>query len=439
MGDFVMRYIATLLVVSDSPSNSLEPVLTAAGYHSVRLTFLQMFEQEFGDQSFDLIIFDGENNPANVDVKELAHLAAERNFPLLLVGPADIRCRIQTISPGFCDLELLTRVGALVRLGNMEQELARRIHTTESYGVDLSEIHAPEPDIGDAHILIVGNKTVVLGNVLLRLDTRTNIHICKNADLALDELRRGSFDAVILSGVGHGDSHLRLLSNIRADSRLYNLPLVMVLETTENRHGAYLHGVSDIILHDSEMDALANRVGLHIRQHRYRFAIQKLFRIAKPYPVIDGPTDLYSSGFMRAHLPLLFRDHAAQKKALSIASLKIANLDDITAEFGYPSGDQLLRQVGSALGALVRGEDFCCHYARGHFLVALPGTRLKEAHIALKRLGGVLRNTEFALPNVPAPLRIEIITGLAEVAAEESIDALVERGLTFGMDKEQAA
>ena len=64
---------------------------------------------------------------------------------------------------------------------------------------------------------------------------------------------------------------------------------------------------------------------------------------------------------------------------------------------------------------------------------------MKEAHIALKRLGGVLRNTEFALPNVPAPLRIEIITGLAEVAAEESIDALVERGLTFGMDKEQAA
>ncbi|MEX0582083.1 MAG: diguanylate cyclase, partial [Sneathiella sp.] len=410
-----MRYAANLLVVSDSPVNNIEPCLNNAGYRCTRLSFLAMFEQDFDDQSFDLILIDGENNTAHVNVKDIARMAAAHNFPTLVVGPADIKCRIQTISPGYCDLELLSRVGALVRLENMEQELIRRIATTETYGVDITGVTAPEPDIGDANILIVGNKTVVLGNILLRLDTRTNIHICKNPDMALDDLRTHRFDAVILSGVGHGDSNLRLCYDIRADTRLYNLPVLMVLENSENRSAAYVHGVSDIILHQTEMDALVNRAGLQIQQHRYRFAIQKLFRIAKPHPVADGPTDLYSNGFMRAHLPVMFAEHASQHKVMTVASLRIANFDEITANYGYPSGDQLLRQVGSALSSLVRGEDFCCHYSTGQFLIALPGTRRQEASVAMKRVEGVLRNTDFSLPGTAVPIRAETVVGIAEV------------------------
>ena len=434
-----MRYAANLLVVSDNPANTIEPSLTEVGYRCTRLSFLEMFEQDFGDQSFDLILIDGENNPAHVNVKDIAKMAAENDFPTLLIGPADIKCRIQTISPGFCDLELLSRVASLVRLENMEQELVRRIKTTETYGVDLSTVTSPEPDIGEANILIVGSKTMVLGNILLRLDTRTNIHICKNPEMAIDDLRSGEFDAVILSGVGHGDSNLRLCNDIRADTRLYNLPVLMVLENAENRRAAYVHGVSDIVLHETEMDALINRVGLQIQQYRYRFAIQKLFRVAKPHPVADGPTDLYSNGFMRTHLPVMFAEHAAQHKVLTVATIKIVNLDEVKAEHGYPSVDQLLRQVGSALNNLVRGEDFCSILNTGHFLIALPGTRKMEALVALKRVEGVLRATEFALPQISTPIRAETYVGLAEVAPNDDIDDVVERGLSLGMNEDKVA
>ncbi|MDF2368016.1 diguanylate cyclase [Sneathiella sp.] len=434
-----MRYAANLLVVSDSPANNIEPCLVEAGYRCTRLSFLEMFEQEFGDQSFDLILIDGENNAAHVNVKDIARMAAENAFPTLLVGPADFKCRIQTISPGFCDLELIRRVASLVRLETMEQELARRSATTETYGVDLSTVTSPEPDIGEANILIVGNKTVVLGNILLRLDTRTNIHICKNPEIAIDDLRAQEFDAVILSGVGHGDSNLRLCNDIRADTRLYNLPVLMVLEDAENRRAAFVHGVSDVILHEAEMDALINRVGLQIQQYRYRFAIQKLFRVAKPHPVADGSTGLYSTGFMRAHLPVMFKEHAVQHKVLSVATIKIANLEGVRERHGYPSADQLLRQIGSALSNLVRGEDFCSHLEPGHFLIALPGTRKVEALTALKRVEGVLRATEFALPQLSDPIRVETFVGLAEVMPNDSIEDVVERGMSQGLDEEKAA
>ena len=434
-----MRYAANLLVVSDSPKNRIEPCLTEAGYLCTRLSFLEMFEQDFGDQTFDLILIDGDHNFAHVDVKKIAKVAAANKFATLVVGPADIQCKIQTISPGYCDLELLCRVGSLVRLENMEQELVRRIRTTETYGADISTVRPPDPDIGEANILIVGNKTVVLGNILLRLDTRTNIHICKNPENALEDLRSRNFDAVILSGVGHGDRNLRLNYDIRADTRLYNLPVIMVLENGENREAAYIHGASDIIMHETEMDALVNRIGLQIQQHRYRFAIQKLFKIAKPHPVADGPTNLYSSGFMRAHLPVMFDDHARQKKVLSVASLKITNLDAINEAHGFPSGDQLLRQVGSTVSSLVRGEDFCCRYQTGHFLIALPGTREKEAAIALNRIQGVVRNTDFSIANREIAVRANTTVGLAEVHSEDCIEDVIARGFLRGDSDGKAA
>lgn len=429
-----MRYIATLLLVSDSASTALEPLLISAGYGIIRCRYGEVMGSKVDDQTFDLMILDGENNSHGVDVRDIARKFRRRDFPLLLVSAADIRCRIQTISPGYCHDELLARVGALIRLRHMEQELNRRIHTTESYGVDISSVSAPEAEIGDANVLIVGMQTMLLGNVLLSLDTRTNIHICKHSGRAIEELRRGTFDAVILSGVGLDDSNLRLCADIRADSRLFNLPVVMVLENPGQRAAAYQHGVSDIVLHGSEMDALPNRLGLQIRQHRYRLAIQTLFRVAKPYPVVDGPTDLYSAGFMRAHLALQFRDCAAQNKVLSIASLMVENLAEVTEEHGFPAADQLLRQVGSALGSLIRGEDFCASLTRGQFLISLPGARRAEADVVLRRLEGVLRSTDFALVHAAAPaptaVRAAILTGVAEVRPGDDIESVIARGLS---------
>jgi len=434
-----MRYAATLLIVSDSPDNSLEPCLETAGYLCNRLSFMDMFEKKFGSQAFDLIIIDGDNNDAEFDIKRIAEVADEQKFPILIIGPADIRCQAQTISSGYCELELLRRVGALVRLENMQQELQRRMKTTAAYGIDLTEITPPDTDLGDTHILIVGGKSVVLGNILLRLDNRAKIRISKDTESVVSDLRENNYDAVILSGVGTGDSNLRLANDIRCDTRLFNLPLIMVLENSENREAAYIHGISDLVMHDTEMDALINRTSLQILQYRYRFAMQKLFRVSKPYPLSDGPTDLYSAGFMQPHLADMFRDHEDRQKVLSVSSFKITNLEPLIEKHGFPSGDQLLRQIGSILSNLVRGEDFCGCYKKGHFLVALPGTREKEAKIALRRIVGVINNTEFAISGSTAPVQADVYFGLTEVQSGDSVKDAIKRGFEFKKDGERAA
>jgi two-component system, cell cycle response regulator len=434
-----MRYIANLLIVTDNEQTGICPCLSEAGYYCNYQTFTDLFSGNISDKSFDLLIIDNEHNSTNVDVEKIANFADLNGFSILIIGETDVQCHASSLSPGYCERELLTRVSALIRLENMQQELERRIVSTENYGIDLSELENPDEDISDTHILIVGNKSLILGNILLRLDCRAKIQISKDPDLAIEELRKRQFDAVILSGTGHGDRNLRLANEIRSDSRFYNLPMIMVLENAENREAAYIHGVSDIVLHETEMDSLINRTTVQILQYRYRTAMQHLFRVTKPHPLSDGPTDIYSYGFMHSHLPKMMEDHAERNKTMSVASLKISNLEKINTNHGFSSGDQLLRQVGSAIFNLIRGEDFCGRYEKGHFVVALPGTREEEALFALRRLVGVIRNTEFSLKGVSSPVKVDLVFGLAEAKSDETIAEILKRGFTFARKKEKAA
>src|SRR5690606_41757917 len=138
--EVLMRYIATLLLVSDSASTALEPLLISAGYGIIRCRYGEVMGSKVDDQTFDLMILDGENNSHGVDVRDIARKFRRRDFPLLLVSAADIRCRLQTISPGYCHHELVARVGAHIPLLLIEQELNAHIRTTESYGLDHSTV-----------------------------------------------------------------------------------------------------------------------------------------------------------------------------------------------------------------------------------------------------------------------------------------------------------
>ncbi|TNE33383.1 MAG: diguanylate cyclase [Alphaproteobacteria bacterium] len=434
-----MRYAANLLVVSDSPDNAIEPPLRAAGYHCVRLSFRDMISHDFGSGKFDLILIDGDHNEYEVELKKLAELADFHNISMMIIGVDDVRCRVQTIAAGHGELELRSRVNALVRIETMHQELHRRVETLKAYGADFSDVEVPPLDIGDANILIVGSQTLMLGNILLRLDARAKLHICKDAEYALSDLREGEFDAVILSGFGLGDRHLRLCNDIRSDTRLYNLPVLMVLNEGDSREAAYIHGVSDVVLHEREMGSLLNRIGLQIRQHRYRYAMQILFRRARSHPVADGPTDLYSPAFLQAHLPLILREHDLQGKSLTVARLRILNIDEIAKDGGFPLRDHLLRQIGSMIGFLVRAEDFCASYDVGEFVLTLPGTRPEDARSALGRIRAVIGSTDFAGPEGQFNIRAEVAFDLVEPEIGDGITRLLARKFIANGGAEQAA
>ncbi len=425
-----MPVSAHILIVANSEEKELDDHLKQSGYATTFCSYSAFNADKSVQRSHDLVLLVSTNLGLT---KEVGSDFYGLQCPVLIIGPNPVPDRIQSIPAGYCKMELEKRLASLIRLQIMKREFTRRSETTKKYGLDAEEISTPDLCLKEKDVLLVGGKSEILGSILLQLDTRCKIHVCQNSELALDELREKRFDALILVGTGQGDIHLRLCNDVRADSKLFNLPVVFVLEYESNREAAYVHGASDIVINPAEMDNLRARTALLIQQAEYRYSLQQLFKASKPLPVTDGPTGLYSYGFMRAHLESLLPDHQDGGKNLSLATLAISNLSEINKEHGYQAGDQILRQVGTIVSFLVRGEDICCRYKNGQFLIALPSTGLEDARIALNRVYGVSRMTEFSVAHKDEPIEVAVEMGLAELQNGETVEEAIKRGKGVSM------
>jgi len=423
-----MAVSANIQIVANSEASRIIDYLKDSGYAYKKCAVADVQGNTFVDPSIDVILFETSNIAPN-EAEKVLELLSAHGAPVLIVGLNPIPATYHSIPEKFCELEIQKRIVSLLRLQIMKKELARRSATTQKYSLQEDQTSAPVQQQAETKVMLIGKKSELLGEILLQLDQKSKVHVCQNAELAIDNLRSGNFDALIVIGAGQGDVNLRLCNDIRADSRLFNLPVLFVLEHESNREAAYIHGASDIILNPEEMQNLYTRTMLHINQAEYRFSLQTLFKASKPLPVTDGPTGLYSYGFMMAHLKSLMDEHANENKYLSIATLNITNLAEINDEYGFPAGDQVLRQIGNIVSFLVRGEDFCCRHKNGQFLIALPSTSKEEARVALNRVYGVTRNTDFSLVGVDQPISAYVTMGLAEFNIGDSIEDTIKRGI----------
>lgn len=421
-----MPVSAHILVVANKEDDALLKKLNDAGYAASYVSYSTFDSGKSVQTSHDLVLL--VTAGTGIGVSDLTVQFFSLPCPVLIIGENPAPEKIQSIPDNYCDMELNKRVSSLIRFQVMKREFERRSQTTLKYGFEKNVVAPPELNLENKEVLLVGAKSETLGEILLQLDSKSKIHICQNADQAMAELQEKRFDATIIVGTGQGDVNLRLCNDIRADSKLFNLPVIFVLDFESNRQAAYVHGASDIVVTPQEMPNLRARVSLLVQQAEYRYSLQKLFKESKPLPVSDGPTGLYSFGFMSAHLASLQKDYEAEEKALSLASLKVSNLEEINDKYGFPAGDQILRQIGSIISFLVRGEDICCRYKNGTFLIALPSTTLNDARIALNRVYGVSRMTDLAVNGLDEPVNAVMDMGLVELVPGESIEAAIKRG-----------
>lgn len=426
-----MPVSANILVISNGPAANVFDCLADEGF-DLRLSHVDEFKSVVdANPNFDLVIVVAPEG-GQVDQTDCIDFLNEKKLPILFVGENPQPSKIQSVPANFCDLEIRRRIQSLIRLEIMKKEYRRRAGTTTLYGFTKSDFNEINEDDSTRNILLVGNQSGVLGDILLQLERKCKVHVCRMADTALEDLRSGSFDAVIMIGSGQGDVHLRLCTDLRTDSRLFNMPVLFVLENESNREAAYVHGASDIVIHPAEMTNLYVRSNLHIQQSEFRFSLQKLFKESKPLPVTDALTSLYSYGFVQAHMEKLIVDHQEQGKYLCVASITVNNLSDINKKYGYPAGDQVLRQIGTIISFLIRGEDFCGRYKGNQFIIALPSTSKADAHFALKRVYGVTRNTEFAIALVAEAVSAVIDMGLDQLGPDDNFADVVKRGTKLG-------
>lgn len=330
------------------------------------------------------------------------------------------------------DAELLDRLRPLLRLATMRREVKQRRELAQSLGMRLDAISAAEAPFKLLHI---GPDPDIINPISEAFDNIGSCSITSAPDTAAADAILGGdgfFDACFLILAGDGsdtDQALALCSRIRLNSRLFNLPVILV-----RRPGkppvvslATAVGATQLVEFDGDATELCASLVILARRQRSRWQMSRALSATRGPETTDPRTGAYTFDFMKARLAILLEAARIRDKRLTLVFFSFPDAHTVAEQFGKTAGDHLLHQLAGWINAMIRTEDMVAHYTGHDFCIALPDTSVDEALFVMNRICSVLTYTDFALMEVYQPISISVEFSLAGNQPEDTTQSLIER------------
>lgn len=138
--------------------------------------------------------------------------------------------------------------------------------------------------------------------------------------------------------------------------------------------------------------------------------------------LIDDLTGLFNARYFRIRMAAEFERAERYKRPLSLVFIDVDNFKAINDNFGHVAGDEILRIVGTVLGAshevtnigsAFRGCDLVMRYGGEEFVILMPETDTRGAYIAAERYRIAIASFPFQSDVLPAPLNVTLSLGIA--------------------------
>ena len=173
----------------------------------------------------------------------------------------------------------------------------------------------------------------------------------------------------------------------------------------------------------SEQDLLTHEQSLGIVIHYLKNAIdhQSLEKIA----FHDVLTGVMNRTALEELLPKEAERAQRYSFDLSVMMIDIDHFKIINDSIGHMGGDEILRNVATAIKSQLRKSDMPFRYGGDEFLLILPNTDLVGAHKAAKRIMESLNKEVAEIPNCPVSPKLSI--GIAAYQQGESHEDLIRR------------
>ncbi len=104
---------------------------------------------------------------------------------------------------------------------------------------------------------------------------------------------------------------------------------------------------------------------------------------------IDPVTGLYTRTSALLHLGKEIARAKRQNTALSLATIHLEDLADLTRQYGKTAVDQALKEFASRLKEVSRGSDYAVRLANDDFVLVLPKCNVGEVTQVLNRMGSM--------------------------------------------------
>ena len=325
--------------------------------------------------------------------------------------------------------QIANRVSSLIRLGQMEREINRRIITLkDDFDIEysLSEASLTQP----FRILFIGKATpdfMVIINAL----QKKNVEVVAafTSFSAFDYLHEGSFDAVVMNALEQSEPALTISETMRRNAKLYHVPTLFLVnsETFQDHELAYNKGARDIISADSDTKEISGRILELANYHKIHSQLKGEFD-AVGDNCIDENSNVFNEAFFRAHLTRVTAELGATQDKLSVIAIKAR----ANSHFKIPADkiEAAMAQVGQMLKNLVRMQDITARLSSDIFIIAFPEQDLQSVSVVIDRIAGIVDCAAFdSGNNENGAFTVSLETSIVEYMGHESSDELISHAL----------
>jgi diguanylate cyclase (GGDEF)-like protein len=227
----------------------------------------------------------------------------------------------------------------------------------------------------------------------------------------------------------------QLLAAARAIGEGPRVPIVLIADTvTQEWIDRLADGViDDLIPRPAEYAYWQLRIDLLLRNQRLALELETLREAAIRNAQFDRLTGVYNRETM---LSMLFRETDRAQRMNSSLCLVLFDIDDFghwNSRLGVDACDELLCQVASRSGTLLRSYDLLGRPGMDEFLVALPACSLASAMILAERLRVDVFSVPFRIAG--EAIRLSACFGIANSRGRSPVVVLREAEKALELSK----
>lgn len=314
------------------------------------------------------------------------------------------------------DSLLLARIRSLLRVHSASHELSLRETTSRALGFD------------DARIPFVAPSNIVM------ITDADQMHSAQIAALARVSGRAVPvFDRVAILGATHDTAApdllvidacdtrvditamFRLVSDLRSRTVTRRaMQMVIVPPDLPETAAMFLDlGADDVIMAQSGAPEMTLRAKALIKRKTQHDQLRDTVRSGLNAAVTDPLTGLFNRRYIEPHLARMNAQSLSSGRDFAVMMLDIDHFKAVNDSYGHAAGDKVLLQLSDRLRENLRAIDLVARMGGEEFLIAMPRTSPRQAHLAADRLRRLVNNSPFDIGGDRVPINITISVGVA--------------------------
>jgi diguanylate cyclase (GGDEF)-like protein len=139
----------------------------------------------------------------------------------------------------------------------------------------------------------------------------------------------------------------------------------------------------------------------------------------------DPLTGLFNRRHVHAYAAPLAEQVRARKEDVTLCMIDVDHFKQVNDRYGHPVGDQVLRAVGTLLGARLRDGDCLARLGGEEFLVVLRGCDVNRGRRVAESLRHNVAASQIRTDAGEVPVTVSL--GVAQWNGDETFDEVVER------------